>query len=311
MNNCVLCKNPVNETVGVEAPYNCPCCGVVNITNTLKIIIHNDKQQKYDKDLLSSILCELNFVLKNTNYEKIDSYNIQNFLSSWHRPKTISEKLNKFLLYLKSQSGYIGDRVLIPDVRLKAIFYSPNEQEVGYLVGHLFKLNYIEKPSAKGLGKEYELQPFGWNKIYELEQNIVKSDQCFVALKFSDELKGIYEKAFKGIGDAGFKFSTPFIIEHNDKIDDLIISEIRRSLFVVADVTGHSENVYFEAGFAIGLGKTVIWCCRKDHKDEDMKFDTQQYSHILWENAEDLSKQLRDRIRATIPGAKPRQDGAE
>lgn len=42
--------------------------------------------------------------------------------------------------------------------------------------------------------------------------------------------------------------------EHSNKIDDEIIGEIRRSAFIVADFTGHRGGVYFEAGFAMGLG---------------------------------------------------------
>ena len=76
----------------------------------------------------------------------------------------------------------------------------------------------------------------------------------------SEELNEAYENGIRaGIKDAGF---TPFRVdkrEHNDKIDDLIVAQIRKSRFVVADFTscdkqGARGSVYFEAGFAIGLG---------------------------------------------------------
>ena len=41
-------------------------------------------------------------------------------------------------------------------------------------------------------------------------------------------------------------------LEHNRKIDDEIIAEIRRSRYLVADFTGNRAGVYFEAGFALG-----------------------------------------------------------
>ncbi len=34
--------------------------------------------------------------------------------------------------------------------------------------------------------------------------------------------------------------------------------------FMIADFTGHRGGVYFEAGFAHGLGIPVIWTCRED-----------------------------------------------
>jgi nucleoside 2-deoxyribosyltransferase len=86
---------------------------------------------------------------------------------------------------------------------------------------------------------------------------------------------------------------------HNEKICDRIVAEIRGSGFLIADVTRHRQGVYFEAGFAMGLGKPVIWTCRKDHLRR-AHFDTRQYNHIVWKEEADLRVQLADRIRATI-----------
>jgi nucleoside 2-deoxyribosyltransferase len=85
--------------------------------------------------------------------------------------------------------------------------------------------------------------------------------------------------------------------EHINKIDDEIIAEIRRSAFVVADCTGHRQNVYFEAGFAIGLGLRVIWTCRKD-QIKDLHFDIRQYNCIDWKTPAELAKKLQFRIEA-------------
>ena len=86
-----------------------------------------------------------------------------------------------------------------------------------------------------------------------------------------------------------------------DKIDDRIVAEIRRSGLLVADFTGHRGGVYFEVGFAMGLGIPVIWTCKKtDHKKSH--FDTRQYQHLLWETPKDLREQLVNHIAARIPG---------
>jgi nucleoside 2-deoxyribosyltransferase len=96
-------------------------------------------------------------------------------------------------------------------------------------------------------------------------------------------------------------------VEHNEKICDRIVSEIRGCGFLVADVTGHRQGVYFEAGLALGLGKQVIWTCRKNELD-GAHFDTRQYNHIVWEHPADLRVQLRDRIKATIVPHLPSRD---
>ena len=99
--------------------------------------------------------------------------------------------------------------------------------------------------------------------------------------------------------------------EHVGKIDDLIVAEIRRSRFVIADFTcsmvsdGQQAQavarggVYFEAGFAMGFGIPVVWTCREDLIGY-VHFDTRQFSHIVWKSPEDLRERLANRIRAVI-----------
>ena len=93
--------------------------------------------------------------------------------------------------------------------------------------------------------------------------------------------------------------------EFNDRIDDEIIAEIRRSRFLVADFTQDGDSarggVYYEAGFAHGLDRPVIFTCRKNVIDKGLiHFDTRQYNHIAWTTAEELRKRLADRIAAII-----------
>ncbi len=99
-----------------------------------------------------------------------------------------------------------------------------------------------------------------------------------------------------------FQAPKPFRVdkkEHNDKVDDLIIASIKESRFVVADFTGHRGGVYFEAGFAMGLGLPVIWSCRQDEV-EKLHFDIRQYNCVTWTTAAELQEKLYNRIRATI-----------
>ena len=72
---------------------------------------------------------------------------------------------------------------------------------------------------------------------------------------------------------------------------------------MVADFTqgedGARGGVYFEAGFAQGLGIPVIYSCHKDSIDK-LHFDTRQYAHIVWKNSKELRVGLLNRIRARI-----------
>jgi nucleoside 2-deoxyribosyltransferase len=99
--------------------------------------------------------------------------------------------------------------------------------------------------------------------------------------------------------DCGLQVLRVDRVEHNDNITDRILAGIRSAQFVVADFTGQRPGVYFEAGFAMGLGRTVIWTCRADEKDA-IRFDTRQYNHIFWTDPADLRRRLAERIKATV-----------
>lgn len=151
----------------------------------------------------------------------------------------------------------------------------------------------------------------GYRQIAE-QENQVATTQAFVAMWFHDKMNDAFEHGIKpAIEAAGY---APLRIDQKldvNKIDDEIIAEIRRSRFLVADFTHGEEGarggVYFEAGFAQGLGIPVIYTCRSGMEDK-LHFDTRQYAHIVWETPKELHDGLLNRILARIgegPGRSP------
>jgi hypothetical protein len=130
------------------------------------------------------------------------------------------------------------------------------------------------------------------------------AQQAFVAMWFLPCLSTLYEDGLRpAIRGAGYDPLRVDQREHVDKIDDRIIAEIRRSSFVVADFSGQRGGVYYEAGFAHGLGKRVIFTCRKKELDR-LHFDVRQYNTIPWSTPSDIIKPLQNRILALF-GAGP------
>ena len=82
----------------------------------------------------------------------------------------------------------------------------------------------------------------------------------------------------------------------DQKIDDRILGAIRRCRFVVVDMTEQRHSVYFEAGFAEGLGIPVIWTCREDELTKGLSFDARQHGHLVWRSPEQLRAELMARI---------------
>ena len=143
--------------------------------------------------------------------------------------------------------------------------------------------------------------------------HVVKSEQAFIAMWFDKEMDDAFKQGLKaGVEQAGYTAHRIDMKPHNNKIDDEIIAEIRRSRFLVADFThgtdGPRGGVYYEAGFAHVLGIPVIFTCHEDKLDE-VHFDTRQYNHIVWKTHKDLREQLTHRICATIGDGPNRADG--
>lgn len=87
-------------------------------------------------------------------------------------------------------------------------------------------------------------------------------------------------------------------------IDDRLRVEIMTSRFLVADLTHDNEGAYWEAGFAEGLGKPVIYTCEKNKFERDKThFDTNHHLTIIWDIKEPLKavEDLKATIRATLP----------
>ena len=143
----------------------------------------------------------------------------------------------------------------------------------------------------------------GYSRIEEQATN-TDSSQAFVAMWFGKGMDEVFDKGIKpGIEDAGYDAMRIDRKEDTDKIDDEIIAEIKRSRFVVTDFThgadGARGSVYYEAGFARGLGVKVISTCHKSVADK-LAFDTRQYNHIIWEKPDELRERLKLRIEAVI-----------
>lgn len=144
------------------------------------------------------------------------------------------------------------------------------------------------------------------------ERDRGKGRQGFMAMWFGLEMN-VYQEGFKpAIEEAGYEACRIDQAHFTGSIYDKIIAEIRRSRFVVADLTCDNQcdsgkargSVYYEAGFAKGLDIPVILTCRQDSFDH-IHFDLKQQNCIKWPDAHDLKQQLTDRLRAEL-GQGPR-----
>src|SRR5271169_928255 len=82
--------------------------------------------------------------------------------------------------------------------------------------------------------------------------------------------------------------------QSNERITDRILESIRKAEYVIVDLTNSRPNVFYEAGYAQGLGKTPIYIARKG---THLEFDLKDYPVIFFENMKGLKDSLEKRLR--------------
>ena len=289
---CPICSSFINEKqLSIEEDIyqiKCPTCGKYKITPEAEMGLGN-KSQRY---ILSGITRRM---FENGNYITLKSTNLQQLIETAPLPESPFEKFELILKYVNYKTSEFGKYVKINVNNDYPICFAKGKDEFINLLSFLIgDLKWIENP---GNGK-YRITLEGWKHLTSLPKIPAMSNQAFVAMSFSEELNKAWEKGFyHALKETGYKPVRVDKEEHNEKICDIILKFIRNSGLLIADFTENKGGVYFEAGFALGLGIPVIWTCRKDDIDK-LHFDTRQYNHIVWENNDDLKKKLINRIEA-------------
>lgn len=147
----------------------------------------------------------------------------------------------------------------------------------------------------------------GWERYYELQHSNKDSRLTFMAMQFSNtRLTTIFNNVIKkAVSETGFKIRKLDEEHRAGSIDDKLRVEIRRSRFIISDLTDDNNGAYWEAGFAEGLGMPVIYICEESKFNEKKThFDTNHHLTVLWKDDEESLKKfaegLKDTIRETL-----------
>jgi hypothetical protein len=178
------------------------------------------------------------------------------------------------------------------------LYGTDSSGEAAYVAGEAVRLGYLERERPDQPGIYYKILTPGWDLVERPDPRGDPS-RVFVAMAFSKSLESAYSDGIFPAIEMDCKLKAVRIdkIPHSDKICDRVLGEIRTCRLLVADFTYHRQSVYFEAGFALALGRTVIWTCRRGDR-KGCGFDTRQYKHIEWDAPAELRERLAEHIKA-------------
>ena len=80
----------------------------------------------------------------------------------------------------------------------------------------------------------------------------------------------------------------------NERITDRILESIQKAEYVIVDLTESRPNVFYEAGYAQGIGKLPIYIARSGTV---LEFDLKDYPVIFFESYRELKQNLEARLR--------------
>jgi len=222
-------------------------------------------------------------------------------------PKTPKAKLDNLLKTLYHFQKVDGELIQIKgEVSKPEFYYKHFFKSASECVYYFKELKYQELIDC--VFNEVTNEPFkfritfkGLNYYLELTERGDLSNKCFVAMSFDPKMKEIREsiKATVLQNDFDPVIIDEQLIDSSQTINDAIISAIKSCKFCIADFTEQKDGVYFESGFAVGLGKPVIYTCLREWFDKS-HFDTNHFPHIIYESNKELVEKLEMKIKAWI-----------
>ena len=299
--------------------YFCSICGRFAFSDNFIHIIDKDKvasylyynfnvySEKKDRNSFLYIGYEKYFEIIQAEYPYAICKTLDE-IELWY-PSNFNEKLDTILLGLSQLSLYYSQKIAFENYNhFLSLFFIRrfiNENRIHDMDIHLHVKWLSDYCSEYGLltiddRHIITILPEGWKRIDELQKNQSNSKQVFVAMSFSKEMKNIRTAIRQGIEKSGYIARFIDEKEHNNQIVPEILYEIRKSKFIIAELTGHNNGAYYEAGYAAGLGKEVIHICSKETFGSDGHFDVKQKSSILWNTENEIIELLYKRIEATI-----------
>lgn len=308
------CTQYPNNSVKIE----CPNCGTYKISHSFKafagikkdVISLQSKEnpRHYDEYPLHEVkgaIFELNSreVTPLITWEELnEGLTIKNLLKSVSIPKTPMEKINKLLLRL-GKPDKVGKRFSLNNPKHPLICYSKNVDEFHFIVNAAESLGYIEGLSMSTAGPAFVISLAGWERIEQLQVGNKNSKQGFIACYFGESQSKYAETIVEGVKEAGYE---PMLLKYKNYPETVIskaFAEIKRSRFIVVDLTEQRKSVFFEAGYALGIGIDTILVIEKKYWQNhqgDLEFYVKNYNIKMYEDEVQLKEIVKTAIAERI-----------
>ncbi|HTW52633.1 MAG TPA: hypothetical protein VME45_12165 [Stellaceae bacterium] len=221
-----------------------------------------------------------------------------------------AEILDNFLLYLEQDAEGrpgLGSFIRAQDPALQAEIGVIGWEEINWTTETLESLQLVDlSQQSMDPSCVASITIRGWQRIADLKAAKTSSTFAFFARRFANsELDVVFEKCLKdAVAQTGYELRT--VTQRAGLIDAVVEDEIRRCRFLIADLSDDNAGAYWEAGFAEGLGKPVIYICKASSENGEKRthFDTDHRQTVRWDiqSLGETAHKLKAVIRNTLLG---------
>ncbi|MGD1007878.1 MAG: hypothetical protein ABR980_11690 [Ignavibacteriaceae bacterium] len=306
MVECPICGSSACEkfsNTSVKIPViECERCGKYWLSNDALMMYSLSKKEN------SECIPRISYWIRQHQGEtlfEIDRSAIKNAIGSIELPKA-KEQANNFMLILGKGAEYPESVVSINALSLCSMIGAKDIYGLKYIAKYLENKKYIIGSINDIDNSSISLTFEGWDYYDQISKTTPDSKIAFMAMEYNDpELDIMFKEILKPtVALTGFKLRRLDEKLEAGIIDNRLRVEIRNARFLIVDLTSDNSGAYFEAGFAEGLGKPVIYICESEKfKEKKTHFDTNHNLTLTW-NKNDLEpfrEELKATIRNTIP----------
>jgi nucleoside 2-deoxyribosyltransferase len=187
---------------------------------------------------------------------------------------------------------------------------APNRRYADKIVNELMHRGLLSAIDAGTLQHpdeviDIDLTLAGW-EVFEAERKgKIASSFGFIALKFGDSILDplLAHHVKPKLAEMGYPLVDLRDVSRAGVIDNLLRAQIRDSAFIIVDLTHDNLGAYWEAGYAEGLGKPVIYICeRSKFEEKKTHFDTNHCTTVTWatDDPDDFVAELGATIRRSL-----------
>lgn len=316
--NCPICeselKNKQDGHGGRDVTvFSCPLCGDFIFSRTLVEDLPHTLQTK--KDASTKISHAIRMMQQVKRFPELYTNTVEEILKR-PLPKP-REQADLFIRWLAENIEGPGETVWVEPITHRTIMGAKTPEGFALILRHLFDIGLVTgnlSEAMGALGKAHVTLSFeGWDYYEQLQHGEGTYRKAFMAMKFGvEELNTILEDVFKpAVLQTGFELQLLSDAPKAGLIDDRLRVEIQASDFIIADLTHDNLGAYWEAGYAEGLGKPVIYTCeKKKFEEEKTHFDTNHHLTIVWSSGDpqQAGEDLKATVRATLPHLAKQED---